>query len=324
MPLAIRLQSIDKVSLMFNERSESPHIIVSESIGNWDFPVVIPVQFGEKVLANSTNQVVVEGFTEQPNYPSKIARLTWNKNTYEWTVEEMYEALGSYSDLLMADGYGNNTALVNGYFSQYKAIDSVRNTAPSIFDMQYPSADESTDALFEAVNSTDLDGDIVSWQWQHVSGPYALFLNPSDATTKVLLGTTDADGVSISKLIVTDANNNSSESLFSIPVVDTTPGKDIVAPVSTLDARKWSPKGSRIVYKFYDFTTNELDSRVFWMYSGTDILEGGYSKDVWYVYEGSTISFELTGDGGRMYYYAIDRSGNKEETQDVRVGGKGK
>jgi len=321
--------SIDDVVLMYEEfnSSEPPYIIFSESFGNWGLPVSVPTEAGKNILANSPNQVVVKGLTGGFNYSVKGELLTWNKITYEWSVEEIYSAstyLGHHSDLLLADGYGSNTALVMGYFSEYRVIDSIRNTSPIVIDMQYPSVDESTDVIFEAVNSVDIDGDIVSWQWQHVSGPYALLLNPNDATTKVLLGTTDVDGISVSKLTVTDANNNSSEALFSIPMKDIVSGMDNTAPSSSVDVNSWTNRSTKTKYKTFTITTDGVDSKIFWLYSGDDIFNGGnYTKDIWHLYD-DDVSFQLSSTGGRLYYYAIDRSGNKEDTQDVKVGGKGK
>tara|TARA_R110001592_G_scaffold123859_1_gene332258 strand:- start:682 stop:6015 length:5334 start_codon:yes stop_codon:yes gene_type:complete len=322
-------KSIDEVVLMYDEfnSSEPPYILISESIGNWSIPISVPTeaQSIKTILANTVKQVVVEGLSNAQNYTLKGKRLTWDKSLNEWSVEEIYEGdyyLGHPSDLLLADGYGNVSALTNGHFSEYRVIDTARNSSPNAPDFVYLDTDESTDMLFEAVNIVDMDGDIVSWKWEHVSGPFTLFLNPNEATTETLIGTTDGDDISISKLTVTDSNNNISEALFSIPVKDVTPGKDTVVPVTTASINNWSSKGTK--YKDVALSSNEADSIIYWMYSGEDLFNGGgYLKDVWYVYTGK-VGFKINGAGGIMYYYSIDRSGNREVNQDTKIGGKGK
>ena len=155
--------------------------------------------------------------------------LAWDQNP-ETDIEGYRVYVGSYSsDRTMAIDIGNYTTCVIGdlepgktYFfaatayntaglesdfsDEITATVSAANQAPIADAGPGQTVTEGVLVTLNGLNSSDPDGEITSYEWTQISGPFIPLSDPSAATPSFTAPDTDVEGMTLSfRLTVTDA-----------------------------------------------------------------------------------------------------------------------
>ena len=152
--------------------------------------------------------------------------------------------------------------------------------------------------------SSDVDGQIVSYQWVQTSGPTVSLVDPTAANTTFV--SPGVDATLTFELTVTDDGGKTGTDIVNVPVTDSGP------PTTTSTVATSTSKGNT----YYEVTlaSNEPGNTYYRISGDGSIVGGGLNTVEWQVY-GISVTYEIKSGTATLYYYSIDAAGNQEAIQ---------
>lgn len=183
--------------------------------------------------------------------------------------------------------------------------------------------DQTVDELtanveLDGSGSSDLDGAIVSYLWEQVSGAPVTINNPTSQLANFTAPEVSTSETFTFHLTVTDNDSQVHSDLVDVTILDVPAQVDTTPPVTTINAVRTTSKGK--ASHTISFTVNEAATIYVRVSVAGQITGGGIANDFqWYEYTSEFVIDLDKGGAGWMEYYSVDAAGNEETIQLYNV-----